>query len=236
MGSEVTDRLGGPFIPLQGPEGMVPKAPAVSGWASPGYEGIDPTLGEHWLGLRCDGLVVIDCDSVDAAQAWTSRCGVEGKRTYVRKTPRGFHFIYSWVQGAPTGPAVGVFDGVDIRAGNGSQIVYYAPGYSDVGSSWADVKPFDPAWLPERKSTLAAGDGWEEMPAGRGNVTMTAIAGALRKQGLAERPIRVILAGVNKLTMTESPMSPDEIALIARSVCRYEPNPDLEFVVDDDED
>ena len=70
------------------------------------------------------------------------------------------------------------------------------------------------------------------MPRGRGNITMTAIAGALRKQGMAEKPIRIILNGINKLTMTEAPMSTDEVALIARSVCRYEPDPDVEFEVE----
>lgn len=231
----------GPFIPLQGPNGQTPKAPAVQAWASPGYEGIrihDPlTLATgEWYGLRTDGLVVIDCDSQVAGRHWLTKCGQRGALTYVRKTPRGFHFIYSWTQGSPIGPAASVLPSIDVREGRGSQIVFYADGYKDVGdSSWNDVKPFDPSWLPEsaQRSCLGDGeDGWEEMPRGRGNVTMTAIGGALRRQGMAEKPIRVILAGINRLTMTEAPMSVDEIALIARSVCRYEPDPDVEFEVE----
>lgn len=223
------------FIPLQGPSGQTPKAPAVQAWASPGYEGVSED-SDGWLGLRCDDLVVIDCDTSWSAMAWIGRYDPERRNgTYVRKTPRGFHFIYSWTQGSPTGPAVGVFDHTDVRAGRGSQIVFYAPGYEDVGSSWDDVKPFDPAWLPDTslaQRSMENDEGWSEMPTGRGNVTMTAIGGALRRQGMAEKPIRVILAGINRLTMTEAPMSVDEIALIARSVCRYEPDPAVEFEVE----
>lgn len=225
----------GPFIPLQGPNGQTPKAPSVAGWQSPGYEGCgDPRFKTYrenlWYGLRCDGLVVIDCDTPEAAKAWRDRSDPSRRfGTYVRKTPRGFHFLYrsEGVEGAPTAPAVGVLPDIDIRAGAGSQIVFHAPGYVDLGSTWDDIRFFDPKWLPAPKPRAADGEGWSEMPHGRGNVTMTAIAGALRKQGMDERTIRTILMGVNKLTMTESPMPREDVALIARSVCRYEPDPDV---------
>ena len=116
---------------------MVPKAPAVSGWASPGYVGVSPdmhTTQGLWLGLRCDNLVVVDCDTDEAAKFWLARYNPgRNRRTYVRKTPRGFHFVYTWTEGSPTGPAVGVFPHVDIRAGRGSQIVFtpLATGTSD---------------------------------------------------------------------------------------------------------
>jgi hypothetical protein len=176
-------------------------------------------------------LVVIDADTPEAAKFWLDRTDpARDQGTYVRKTPRGFHFIYAMEKGSPTGPAVGVFPGIDIRAGIGSQIVYYAPGYRDIGSTWADVCGFRPEWLPEVTAKSALGgtsDGWTELPAGRGDNTMTAIAGALRRQGMAEKPIRTILGGINKLCMTEHPMGADAIMRIAHSVCRYAPSPDI---------
>lgn len=226
------------WIPLQGPSGMVPKAPAVPAWASPGYHGVTPDKLGEWFGLRCDGLVVVDCDSQDAAKTWVGRCG-KASNTYVRKTPRGFHFIYRWTDGSPTQPGAGFLPGLDIRAGSGSQIVFHADGYSDVASDWDDILPFDPSWLPEAAARSKLGDvgeGWTEMPQGRGNVCLTAIAGAMRKQGMAEQPIRVILRAINKLTMTESPMPKEDVDAIARSVCRYAPDPDVVFEVDESDD
>lgn len=231
----------GPFIPLQGPTGEKPKAPCVAGWQSPGYSGYrDWQLGaadrdaDEWYGLRCDGLVVIDCDNVAAARAWQKIVG-ENSGTYVRLTPRGFHFIYAWTPGSPEGPSVGVLPDIDIRAGSGSQIVFYAPGYKDLGSSWDSVRPFEPSWLPQRKTQVTTDvDEWAEIPHGRGNAVMVAFAGTFRKQGMDERTIRTVLNGINRLCMTEAPMSREAVAAIAHSVCRYAPEPFIgEIEVDD---
>lgn len=222
------------WIPLQG-SGQRPKAPAVNGWASPGYQGVTWAAhcsGPNWVGLRCDGLVVVDCDTLPAGKAWRDRAD-PGRTSpgYVRRTPRGLHFIYSWSVGSPTGPAVGVLPDIDIRASAGSQIVFHAPGYRDLTAP-EEILPFNPHWLPlrvTRNGPESETEGWTEMPHGRGNNTLTAIAGAMRKQGMAEKPIRTILMGINKLTMTEKPMPADDVALIAHSVCRYKPQPDIDI-------
>lgn len=225
------------WLPLQGEHGDRPKAPSVSGWQSEGYAGVDKDA-EGWIGLRCDGLVVVDCDSMDAARAWAKRIGTTTK-TWTRKTPRGYHFIYTWTPGSPTGPMVGVFPGTDIRAGRTSQIVFKAPGYRDFEADMGGPLPirFDPQWLPAQRELLSrSGEEWDEVPEGRGNNTMTAIAGALRRQGMSEETMYKILHGVNKLTMTRDPMPPDMIASIVHSVGRYTPDPDIDIEVIDDEE
>lgn len=125
------------WLPLQGEGGERPKAPAAAGWQSPSYQGIDPATFEGWVGLRCDGLVVIDCDNVEAAERWEKHVGgVAG--VWCRKTPRGFHYIYEWTPGSPEGPSVDVFgngSGIDVRAGRTSQIVFKAPGYKTLAAN-----------------------------------------------------------------------------------------------------
>lgn len=123
------------WLPLQGEGGERPKAVRVGGWQSPSYAGIDPAQFDGWVGLRCDGLVVIDCDSIEASTFWREHSGFD-KDCWVRKTPHGFHYIYEWSEGSPEAPDVDIFNGnpggIDIRAGRTSQIVFRAPGYKTI--------------------------------------------------------------------------------------------------------
>lgn len=225
------------YLPLQGPNGVRPKAPAVGAWQSPGYSGVELGTPEAntWIGMRCDGLVVIDCDSREAADYWLKQTGQLDTGTWVRRTPRGYHFIYLWTEGSPTAPAADVFGGgshVDIRAGRTSQIVYQAPGYEDVHNE-KNLAPFNPTWLPLdfAAATIdrSESESWDEMPDGRGNNTMTAIAGAMRKQGMSALVIAKCLGAINKITMTTDPMPTEMIVLIAKSVSRYEARPDVDI-------
>jgi hypothetical protein len=235
------------WIPLQGPQGVRPKAPAVGAWQSPGYTGVSDALlkcrieEDNWYGLRCDGFVVIDCDSSEAADWWVHH--VNGAVTWERKTPRGWHFIYERHVTSPSGPAVDIFRGhpagIDIRAGRTSQIVFHAPGYYDV-SKRERIRPFDPAWLlgvgtvSSREST---NEEWDEMPDGRGNNTMTALGGAMRKQGMSTPTIAKCLSAINRITMTRDPMPIEMVCEIAKSVGRYAARPDIDIeLIDDDED
>jgi hypothetical protein len=87
--------------------------------------------------LRCDNLVVVDCDSEESAAWWRKHVGPEGTEdTWIRKTPRGYHFIYDWTPGSPEAPDADIFrgdpPGIDVRAGRTSQIVFHAPGYATI--------------------------------------------------------------------------------------------------------
>lgn len=224
------------FIPLQGPGGHAPKAPAVKGWQSPSYVGLAGTEYADkgaWLGLRCDGLVVIDCDTKDAAAAWLQHVGESANHTWVRKTPHGLHFIYEWTAGSPDQPLAGVFPKTDVRAGRTSQIVFHATGYADL-TKRAFISAFDPSWLPERR-TAADGDveEWSTIPEGRRNSTLTAIGGSLRKQGMAMPEIGTVLSAINK-QYAEPPLDHSEVEVIVNSVCRYTPDPDITFELDED--
>lgn len=219
------------WIPLIGGDGPDRKRPAVRGWQSPEYKGAtDKELtGGDWFGLRCDGLVVIDCDTEEAARAWITRCQkADASAGFIRKTPRGFHFIYLATKPEdPTGPAVAVFDGTDVRAGSASYIVYRGDGYYN--HTTETPVPFPTALLPTKRSAVSEGEEWSEMPEGRGNNTMTAIAGAMRRQGMNRQTILKVLLVINKLTMTQDPMPSEDVALIASSVCRYKPDPDIDL-------
>lgn len=228
------------FIPLQGPGGIRPKAPAVGAWQSPGYRGVPyqeyTSPPYKWLGLRCDGLVVIDCDNQDAANAWAYLSG--GGMTWTRKTPHGWHYIYRNPGDVHTGPKAGLWPGIDIREGRTSQIVYYAPGYFDhIGRT--HIADFRAEWLATAKGLdsesdrSSEGEEWDEMPDGRGNNTMAAIAGAMRKQGMSGQTIAKCLGAINKITMTKDPMPRQMIAQIVMSICRYKPKPDIDIEIEE---
>lgn len=230
------------FLPLQGPGAPAPKAPAVQGWQSPTYEGVLPPEeraaydDNHWLGLRTDQYVVVDCDTPEAAQSWLA-AHPDARDTWVRKTPHGFHFIYSTAPGAPSAPAVEVLPRTDVRAGIGSQIVLHAPGYADVaGHAPSSIAPFNPAWMSNwrRPSDVGESEDWTTVPEGRRNSTLTAFGGALRKQGMAYEEILRMLATMNK-HYCDPPIEQDEVMLIARSVSRYEADPNIDIELIDDE-
>lgn len=236
----------GIYLPLQGEHGVRPKAPAVGAWQSPGYKGFTQALAYHdhldtgqWFGLRCDNLVVVDCDTVEATDLWELHVGTPNANTWVRKTPRGYHYIYAARAASPTAPAAGVWPHIDIRAGRTSQVVYYAPGYTDLSES-LDIRNFDPSWLPESfgatQQDRSNVESWDEMPDGRGNNTMASFAGAFRKQGMSPRTIARCLGAINRITMTADPMPIEMLVEITKSVSRYKPMPDIDIEVVDEDD
>lgn len=204
------------YIPLR-----QSKVPAVSGWNLPGYKGVLPTA-HRWVGLRTDGLLVVDFDSEEAWQAW------RGARTRTIKTPRGYHAYYT--VDVETGPKVGVLPHVDVRSGPGSYVV--APpteGYEIIDA--IDPVPFDQQWLPASPPPAAAGEGWTTVPEGRRNATLASLGGALRRQGAAPEVIYRILKGLNA-GVCEPPVPDREVLAVARSVARYEPEPDETLAIE----
>lgn len=233
------------FVALNGPndDGKKPKAPASNGWQSPGHKGIDPRKYTGWYGLRCDGLIVIDCDNADANDFWVERTFPH--TTWVRKTPRGWHHIYRWHDPLGElehikGPHAGVLPGIDVRQGASSQIVFSAPGlepgYAAVGGNPRTALEFHPPWAHDfvvRRADAYADETWDEMPDGIGNNTMTAIAGTMRKQGMGPVALVRCLSAINKITMTADPMSKEDIIGIARSVSRYGVDPMIDEITVD---
>lgn len=210
------------YIPLK-PDG---KQPAVKGWQRPDYKGVEP---KGRVGRRADGLVIVDCDSDEAASLWNDVTG-GAPDTYRVSTPRGMHFYYEAGPDAPTGPAVGVLEGVDIRAGAGSYVVCPpTPGYEAVGKRPRKVQPFQARWLPQKSQAEAlasASEEWETVPEGRRNDTLAAFAGAFRRQGMDAGTMYQLLLGINE-GLCDPPLPREEIETIVRSVARYEPDPDI---------
>lgn len=229
MGSNVSI-----YLPLRGPGHAKPKAAARKGWESPDYSGVDPD--QHgWVGLRADGLVIVDCDTAEAVTRWREI----GTPTYEVQTPRGgSHFYYRWVPGAPTGPAVNVFgpgSKIDIRAGRGSYVVSPpTPGYVVVNKRKPVV--YKSAWIPERNDATDndPDDEWDVIPDGRRNDTLTAFAGAFRRQGMSLEVIFQMLRAMNRTIVDQGsdPITDAELEAITRSVGRYEIVPDWEVEID----
>jgi len=204
------------------------KEPAVGGWASPDYQGVSHKPGD-WHGMRTDGLVVVDYDSLDA---WNTYWQSPFLDTLTYRTPRGYHAIYKWEPGAPEGPAVGVFPDVDIRAGRGSYIV--APDAAGRTLYIASgIRSFDPDWLPRHTTPgVYTGLEWDRIPAGRRNHTLAAIAGTVRKQGGSPEAIGRAVAALNAV-LVDPPLELEEVGLVARSVARYNPRPDILIEMED---
>ena len=212
------------------------KACHVKGWAEPGYKGLSPEQVDKakWLGLRCDGLVVIDCDSQEACDWWLARIGLPMEHTHTVKTKNGYHFYYSWTPGSPTTSSTGtVHDALDVKAGRGSLVVVPpSPGKETLYD--IDIIPFKHNWIPATERVQL--DDYNEIPDGKGNNTMTSIGGALRKQGMSEVLIERALLAINPVVMPTSPMPESTIVQIASSVSRYETSPDWDVEVDLSED
>lgn len=217
------------YIPLN-PD----KTPAARGWqkaefTGPVPNGEAPSDGE-WLGLRADGLVIIDCDSDEALQRWVEFVGERNTLTFTVKTPRGWHLYYRFTPGSPTGPAVGILPSVDLRAGSGSYVVSScAPGYEQRGDR--PILSFDPAWMPAKpEKDTGSGAGWDVIPEGTRNDTLAAFAGTLRSRGMSASKIAETLYAMNK-TFCDPPLDNEEVVLIAKSIGRYEPEPTAQIVV-----
>lgn len=231
------------FIPIEAGG----KRPLVRGWASPGYTSPSEVPDGANLALRTDGIIVVDCDTAEAADAWLSRA--PGTPVVVR-TPRGTHFYYRLPDGVSFRPGP-LAPKVDIKTGPGA-FVLVPP--STIGESrylWAGAGAwnFDPARLPDAPVELirellneqqrpgdSDGEGWDTVPEGRRNITLTALAGSLRKQGAGAEAIAATLATVNA-NRCQPPLPHDEVVAIVRSVLRYEPEPyepggDIEVLID----
>lgn len=214
------------YIPLVG-TGSKPKAPKVQGWSSDDFVGVERT---EWVGLRCDDIVVVDCDTQEAAETWLAHVG--DIRTKVVKTSRGVHFYYKAVPGGPTGPSTGVMEDIDIRAGKGSYVVVPpTPGYTVVSDH--ELAPFQVEWVPS-KDIAKYDQEWDEIPEGRRNETLVNLAGGLRRQGMDADTIAATLLWWNRHGLVNPPLSDDELYTIARSSARYTPSPDWEILIEGD--
>lgn len=217
------------YLKLAGPneKGLAPKGCNTQGWNDPSYKGIGTAWPEEgWIGMRLDEWVVIDCDDEQAKDDWLAYIDLPIQHTLVRKTPHGYHFIYK--RGVDSFALTArklttISPKLEMKTGVGHQIVYSAPGYSDL---FEPVEPimFDPSWLPAVEARDKNIDDWSEMPDGIGDNAMISFAGKFREWGMDEGTIRKVLREINRITMTREPMPEKSIRRIARQAGKWDPN------------
>lgn len=216
------------YIPLIGGEGADRKRPAVSGWAAPGYKGCGPKDHE-WVGLRADGVVIIDCDSDEALQRWIDHTSpADAGATVTRQTPRGYHLFYRLPPDmralGPHADILGNGSGIDIRSGSGSYVVFNAPGYTTVQSpNGMAMQDWNPQWYTlaeaEKLSNLPT-EGWSHIPDGSRDETLFGVASDLRGRGASVEVILRAIAALNRVC--DPPLDNEDLLRIARSAGRYD--------------
>lgn len=227
--------MSNPLIPLVA--GTKKPTKGARGWASPDFDYDQPWTG-LW-GVRTDGIAVVDCDTQAAIVAWLDHEEIGTPTPYVVKTPRGAHFYYRLPEAVIVRPGPLCKD-TDIKSGPGAYVVVPTGTvdgephpYQWAGDPWkGDLEklPLLPmsviaALLPASPPADASDHGgWDTIPEGRRNLTLTALAGAMRKQGAGANAIGLVVATVNQ-KLCDPPIEIDEVITIVRSVMRYEPDP-----------
>jgi hypothetical protein len=220
------------YLKLTGPndKGLAPKGCTLQGWNDPSYKGIGLVWPEDvWIGMRLDEWIVIDCDDEQAKDDWLVYLDKPISHTWVRKTPHGYHFIYkrgidSYALTARKLTAIS--PKLEMKTGVGHQIVFSAPGYSDLGDAiggWTALT-FDPSWLPAVEARDKDIAEWSEMPDGIGDSAMISFAGKFREWGMDEQTIRKVLRSINEITMTREPMPEKSIRRLARQAGKWDPD------------
>lgn len=217
------------------------KHPAIDEW--PERATTDPETIRTWFRRRRNvgiatgrGLLVLDIDL--GGEEWLRQQAVP--LTWSARTGSGgLHYYFRLPPGVELRDTAGkLAAGVDTR-GDGGMVVA-PPSVSGRGLyEWqtapgeVDLSPI-PAWLLERLLELASGserspvrDLPERIPTGQRNEALARVAGALWRPGvLSESALAASLQAVNR-ERCEPPLPADEVARIAASVSRYQPEPPL---------
>ena len=182
------------------------------------------------------GLVVLDIDprngGDDSWSAWTDERGAQSDGAVQLTAGGGQHYLASYVEGVRS---CKLRDGIDLLA-DGRYFLAFPSTIEGRSYAWEiSCDPFDgipPMALSERwleglrPAPRAANLLGAEIIRGNRNDGLTAIAGAMRRYGLAEAEILAAIAVANE-TRCDVPLPASEVAQIARSVARYDPESDV---------
>ncbi len=194
------------------------------------------------VGIAAKGLLVVDVDGRD--NPWPGdpdRATDLAGAGAIAATPRGGrHFVFRRPSGKGWKCSTGqVAPGVDIRT-DGGYVVAAPSVTADGGYAWGpdlglvegpDALPEPPAWLADlldlasqRTVALPVGDGdANRIPTGQRNATLARLAGTMRRVGMTRAEIAAALVRANE-DRCEPPLSGVEVARIATSIARYEPD------------
>lgn len=194
------------------------------------------------VGIRTgaeSGLLVLDVD--DEHDGYGSLRELESRHEHLPETPRletgggGAHFYFRQATGVRNS-AGRLGPGLDIRAEDG--YVVAPPSLHPSGRRYVwDVEPDElelqpaPEWLlreleGRRNGATASGNGTPlagAIPSGRRNAELASLAGTMRRRGMDEDAIAAALAETNR-SRCQPPLAEEEVAAIAASVSRYEPD------------
>jgi hypothetical protein len=213
-------------------------------------ESIDTTHAQN-IGVRCDGLAVIDCDTPQAADYWRSLD--EYIPTYEVTTGKGAHFYYRLgPDDQDIGSVIRFIHDTDLKAGPGAYVVgagsfhpngaQYKASRDDhavYGLPEIDDLPVVPPGVVDiarrrRQQSSSVGAGWsgnewDAVPLGMRDRFMAGLNGYLRKQGASPQAMGALsLAVVNG--MMEQPdgdeWGADDVVRVVRSMARHAPDPD----------
>lgn len=191
---------------------------------------------------KASGLFVLDVDVKNGkdgfatlqAKGWN----LPATRTHRTKNGGGAHYLFRAPDGKPLKcSASKLGGGLDIRT-DGGYIVWW-PAHGG-GVEHADTVADVPAWLldalqePAPRKPAPASDATDgDIAESTRNDTLTRIAGKLRRAGLDAASIEAALQIENE-AKCKPPLSPDEVAGIARSIGNYQPGNEPPASADDD--
>lgn len=192
------------------------------------------------VGVACgaaSGIVVVDIDprngGGESYEAWCEAHGKLGEGPMALTAGGGAHMICAhetWMRSTKLGP------GIDFLS-DGRYFVAAPSVVGGVAYAWElscdpreGVAPalYPPTWrdvAPPRAPRAADGI-TPGLIVGARNEGLAAIAGALRRYGLSEAEILAAIQVANE-TRCDVPLPASEVAQIARSVARYEPESDV---------
>jgi len=207
----------------------------------------DPEQIEHWwterpdanVAIRTDGLLVVDVDGADNAWLADQPGKLQELATAPTSlTPRGGRqYIFRQPAGKAWRNTAGrLASRVDTRA-DGGYIVVAPSVFDGKAYRWADGQLLDvsadrlpepPAWLAEAldrepSAPLAVTEAEATIPTGMRNATLARLAGSMRRVGMSCTEILAALNRVN-IERCQPCMDAREIAQIAGSIARYEPD------------
>ncbi len=180
------------------------------------------------------GLVVLDVDA--AKHGPDTLAGLAAEHGSLPTSPRvrtgggGFHVYFRHPGGRIANNAGKLGPGLDLRGDAGYVVAPPSRHASGHRYEWDPQNPITlplvpfPAWLIEgviaKPRSVSTQDSDEPIPDGQRNVTLTSLAGRLRRDGLSEAAIAAALQVTNS-ERCDPPLDGPEVEKIARSVAQY---------------
>lgn len=194
--------------------------------------------GQHWgVGVRPGpaGFIVLDVDvkgggtGLEDLARLTNELGPLPKAMAVDTPSGGLHY---WLR-RPERPEhignVNLAAGIEVRCDSGYVV---APGTTSPWGSWtrdpassrlSEVEELPARWAEKLTEMRAAKAIGETIGQGSRNVDLTSYAGRFRNKGASEKELLALLRVANE-DRCEPPLPDREVAQIAESVARYEPD------------